>query len=52
MGRHDPPSAGKTPEGKRGTKPKKGTPRVQTAGGAWLWAQIAEIFPTKKGGRK
>lgn len=48
MGRHDQPSAGKTPAGKRGTKPVKGTVKIQSAGGAYLWKQIAATFGTKK----
>lgn len=51
MGKHDSPSAGKTPEGKRGGKPKTGRIKVQTAGGAWLWKQIGEMFGSRKGGQ-
>jgi len=48
MGRHDQPSAGRTPEGKRGAKPKQAQVRVQTSGGAWLWKQIAQIAGSKR----
>jgi hypothetical protein len=51
MGRHDQPSAGKTPEGKRGTKPTKGQAKVQTSGGAWIWKQIADTFGSKPKGQ-
>lgn len=51
MGRHDKPSAGKTPEGKRGAKPKKSQAVVQTSTGAWLWKQIAATFGNKPKGQ-
>lgn len=50
MGKHDGPSAGKTPEGKRGKKPHTSQAAVQSSGGAWLWKQIAATFGTKKKG--
>lgn len=47
MPRHGQPSAGKTPDGVRGKKPKKGQAVVQNAKGAWLWKQIADTFGSK-----
>lgn len=41
------PSAGKTPEGKRGRKPVNAEIVVQTSGGAWNWKQIAKIVPSR-----
>lgn len=41
------PTAGRTPAGKRGAKPKKSQAAVQSAGGAWLWKQIADVFGSK-----
>jgi hypothetical protein len=52
MGTHDKPSAGKTPDGKRGAKPTNASSKVQTSGGAYLWKQIASIFPSKKAPKK
>lgn len=43
------PSAGKTPNGKRGVKPQRAALEVRTAGGAMLWKQVAAIFGAKKG---
>lgn len=51
MGRHDQPSAGKTPEGKRGTKPQKGKIVVQTSTGAWDWKGIASLFGSQRAGK-
>jgi hypothetical protein len=48
VGRHDQPTAGRTPEGRRGAKPGKEQVNVQTEGGAFLWKQIAALFSTKK----
>jgi hypothetical protein len=49
MGRHDSPSAGKTPSGKKGSKPQKLQVNVQTSTGTTLWKGIASMF---KGGKK
>ena len=52
MGRHDQPSAGKTPEGKRGAKPTRQQAKVQSGGGAWMWQAIVATFGSGKPKKK
>lgn len=52
MGKHDLPSAGKTPEGKRGQKPQRYQVKVQTPSGTWLRKGMKGLFGSpKKGGK-
>jgi hypothetical protein len=48
MGKHDKPSAGKTPDGVRGVKPTRAQIKVQSSGGAWLWKQTTKLFGVGK----
>lgn len=50
MGKHDKPSAGKTPDGGKGAKPTRQQAKVQREGGGWDW--VATVLTFGKGKKK